>query len=93
MPKNKSPIKRLRRDEKRRLVNKSRISRIRTFVKNFEKALQKEEKEEKDVESLNSCLQKAQSELAKGVAKGIIHKNMAARKTHRLMLKFKKLAS
>ena len=90
MPQNKSPIKRLRRDEKRRLVNKSRISRIRTFVKNFEKALQKEEK---DVESLKSCFQKAQSELAKGVAKGIIHKNMAARKTHRLMLKFKKLAS
>ena len=90
MPQNKSPIKRLRRDEKKRLVNKSRISRIRTFVKNFEKAL---EKEEKDVESLRNCLQKAQSELAKGVAKGAVHKNMAARKTHRLMLKFKKLAS
>lgn len=71
--------KRIRRNARRADVNRTRLSRIRTFVKQAEAALAAGDK---DV--ARAALSRVQPELARGVAKGVVHKNMAARKLSRL---------
>lgn len=71
--------KRIRRNERRRVINHARVSRIRTFVKQVEAALAAGDKEQ-----AREALKRVQPELARGVAKGVLHKNMAARKLSRL---------
>ena len=71
--------KRIRRNANRATINHARISRIRTFVKQVESALAAGKKTE-----AAEALKMAQPELARGVARGIIHKNTASRKLSRL---------
>jgi small subunit ribosomal protein S20 len=71
--------KRIRRNDRRAEINGARISRIRTFVKQVEAALAAGDKDQ-----AQQALQRMQPELARGVAKGIVHKNTAARKLSRL---------
>ncbi len=71
--------KRIRRNANRATINHARISRIRSFVKQVELALAAGKKEE-----AAEALKKAQPELARGVARGVIHKNTASRKLSRL---------
>lgn len=71
--------KRIRRNERRAEVNGNRIGRIRTFVKKVEGALAAGNKDE-----AATALAAAQPELARGVAKGVLHKNTASRKFARL---------
>ena len=71
--------KRIRRNERRAEVNGNRIGRIRTFVKKVESAL-----EGGDKEAAAAALKAAQPELARGVARGVLHKNTASRKLSRL---------
>ncbi|TPE61833.1 30S ribosomal protein S20 [Sandaracinobacter neustonicus] len=71
--------KRIRRNERRAAVNKARLSRIRTQVKKVESAIAAGDKAAASV-----ALQAAQPELARGVAKGVLHKNTASRKLSRL---------
>jgi small subunit ribosomal protein S20 len=71
--------KRIRRNAARAEVNGARVSRIRTFVKKVESAL-----ESGDKSAAESALKAMQPELARGVAKGVVHKNTAARKFSRL---------
>jgi len=71
--------KRIRRNARRADVNGARVSRIRTFVKQVEAAL-----EAGDKEQAAAALRRVQPELARGVAKGVVHKNTAARKVSRL---------
>ncbi len=71
--------KRIRRNERRTVVNKTRVSRIRTMVKKVETALAAG-----DREAATTALSQVQPELARGVAKGVVHKNTAARKFSRL---------
>jgi small subunit ribosomal protein S20 len=71
--------KRIRRNDRRAVVNHNRISRIRTFVKKVESAIG-----EGDKAAATAALAAAQPELAKGVAKGVLHKNTVARKFSRL---------
>ncbi len=71
--------KRIRRNDRRATVNHNRISRIRTFVKKVEAALGAGDKT-----AATAALAAAQPELAKGVAKGVLHKNTVARKFSRL---------
>ncbi|ODP39483.1 30S ribosomal protein S20 [Sphingomonas turrisvirgatae] len=71
--------KRIRRNAVRAEVNGARVSRIRTFVKKVESAL-----ESGDKSAAESALKAMQPELARGVAKGVVHKNTAARKFSRL---------
>ena len=74
MANHKSAKKRIIRNEKKRLENKSRISRIRTFVKNCLKIISLKQ----DFEKVN-LLANVNSELAKGVKKGIVSKKKMAR--------------
>jgi small subunit ribosomal protein S20 len=71
--------KRIRRNERRRVVNHNRVSRIRTFVKGVEAAIGAGDKA-----AATAALAAAQPEMAKGVAKGVLHKNTVARKFSRL---------
>lgn len=71
--------KRIRRNARRNEINGNRVSRIRTFVKKVEAALAAGDKG-----AAADALKAAQPELARGVAKGVLHKNMAARKFSRL---------
>jgi small subunit ribosomal protein S20 len=71
--------KRIRRNANREVINQSRISRIRTFIKAVESAIESGKKKE-----AAEALKMAQPELARGVARGVFHKNTAARKISRL---------
>jgi small subunit ribosomal protein S20 len=71
--------KRIRRNERRAEVNGARVGRIRTFVKKVESALTSGDKA-----AAETALKAMQPELARGVAKGVVHKNTAARKFSRL---------
>jgi small subunit ribosomal protein S20 len=71
--------KRIRRNNKRAEINGARMSRIRTFVKKVETACTEGNKD-----AAAAALKDAQPELARGVARGVLHKNTAARKMSRL---------
>ncbi len=71
--------KRILRNQSRSLINGARISRIRSFVKRVETALA-----EGDRQAAETALRAAQPELARGVARGVIHKNTASRRMSRL---------
>lgn len=79
--------KRIRRNERRAEINGNRIGRIRTFVKKVEAAL-----EAGDKSAATTALAAAQPELQRGVAKGVLHKNTAARKFARLTKRLTALA-
>ena len=71
--------KRIRRNDRRAEINGNRLSRIRTFVKRVEAAL-----EGGDKTAAAEALKAAQPELARGVARGVVHRNTASRKLSRL---------
>ena len=71
--------KRIRRNDRRAEINTNRVGRIRTFVKKVESAL-----ESGDKDAAATALAAVQPELARGVAKGVLHKNTASRKLSRL---------
>ena len=79
--------KRARQNEKRAAVNKSRRSRIRTFLRKVEEAISNGDKG-----AACAALTAVQPELMRGVSKGIFHKNTAARKMSRLSARVKKIA-
>jgi small subunit ribosomal protein S20 len=71
--------KRIRRNANRAEINGARVGRIRTFVKAVESALEAGNKK-----AAAEALKAAQPEMARGVARGVIHKNTASRKFSRL---------
>lgn len=71
--------KRIRRNTRRTEINGARVSRIRTFIKQAEGALDGGDKAQ-----ATEALKRVQPELARGVAKGVFHKNTASRKLSRL---------
>jgi len=80
--------KRARQAERRQDVNKARRSRIRTFLRKVEEAIASG-----DHETAAAALRAAQPEMARGVAKGVVHKNTLARKMSRLSARVKSLAA
>lgn len=71
--------KRIRRNDRRAEFNKARVSRIRTFVKKVESAIEAGVKAD-----AAAALVAAQPELQRGVSKGVLHRNTVARKISRL---------
>ena len=80
--------KRARQAERRTTVNKARRSRIRTFLRKVEEALGTGDKA-----AATTALRDAQPELMRGVTKGVMHKNTAARKMSRLSARVKALGA
>jgi len=79
-----SAKKRIRNTLRKTDINKSRKSRIKTFVRKVEDAI-----ELKDAKSAMDSLKAAQPEIMRGVTKGIFHKNTASRKISRLSSRVK----
>ncbi len=80
--------KRARQSDARYAVNKARRSRIRTFVRKVEEALASG-----DAGAAAEALKNAQPELARGVTKGVLHKNTVSRKISRLASRVKALSA
>jgi small subunit ribosomal protein S20 len=76
--------KRARQSERRYAVNKARRSRIRTYLRKVEEAIASGDKD-----AAAAALKAAQPELMRGVTKGVVHKNTAARKMSRLSSRVK----
>lgn len=87
MPNHKSAEKRVRQNEKRRAVNRSNKSNLRTQIKKLRSALTASDKNLSQ-ELLNPTV----SSIDKAVNKGILHKNTAARYKSRLTAHVGKLA-
>ena len=87
MANHKSAKKRIRRNQARAEINKSRISRIRTFIKKVELAILTG-----DVTAAKHALKEAQPEIMRGVSKGVLHRNTASRKLSRLSASVKKIS-
>lgn len=78
--------KRARQNARRYAINKARRSRIRTYLRRVEEAIASG-----DREAAEAALRAAQPELMRGVTKGVLHKNTAARKMSRLSARVKAL--
>ena len=79
--------KRIRRNDRRAAINKSRVSRIRTFIRKVEDAIKAGDKT-----VAAEALKSAQPEIMRGVTKGVLHKKTASRKVSRLSQSVKALA-
>lgn len=86
MPDHASARKRVRRNARRAEINGARVSRIRTFIKKVEEAITAG-----DQKAAQTALQATQSEMYRGVAKGVMKKNTVARKMSRLSSRIKAL--
>ena len=79
--------KRIRRNERRAVINKSRVSRMRTFIRKVEDAISAGDKP-----AAADALKAAQPEIMRSVTKGVIHKKTASRKVSRLAAAVKAIA-
>jgi len=84
VPNIKSAVKRVELAKTRTIKNAAAKSTLRTTLRRFEEALNTNE------ENASSALKKATRALDKASSKGLVHKNMAARKKSRLTKKFAK---
>jgi small subunit ribosomal protein S20 len=80
--------KRARQSQARYAVNKMRRSRIRTFLRKVEEAIASGNNA-----AAQAALREAQPELMRGVSKGVVKKNTAARKMSRLASRVKATAA
>ncbi len=74
-----SARKRIRQAEKRRLLNRYHISRMKTAIKRIREAVKKG-----DIETAEKLLPVAQKLAYRAAAKGAIHKNEASRRVSRV---------
>jgi small subunit ribosomal protein S20 len=86
MANHKSAKTRIRRNERRAVINGDRMSRIRTFLKKVITAI-----DSGDAPAADAALREAQPELYRGVSKGVLNKKTVARKMSRLSAKIKAL--
>ncbi len=82
-----SAKKRIRQTERRTIINRNRLSRIRTFVKKVESALAAGDKT-----AASEAFRAAQPEMQRGVTKGVLAKNTVARKLSRLNARIRALS-
>lgn len=78
--------KRVRQDIKKRLINKSNFSMVRTYIKKFLKLI-----DIKDFKLASKDYPSLVSKIDKSVCKGIFHKNKASRLKSRLNIKLKSI--
>jgi small subunit ribosomal protein S20 len=88
MANNPGAKKAIRKIERRTEVNRSRRSRVRTFLRKFDEAI-----EAGDAAAAQAAFTVAQSELMRAVTKGVVHRNTGSRKVSRLHRRLKGLAS
>ncbi|GBC82089.1 30S ribosomal protein S20 [bacterium HR10] len=79
MPRTKSAKKQLRKNLKRREINRRNLSRLRTYIKKLRRAI-----EAGDAQLARELLPQTVSIIDKSIQKGVIHRNAAARYKSRL---------
>lgn len=88
MAHHKSAQKRIRQTATRTQVNSARVSRIRSFIKKVETAINGG-----DQAAAREALRVAQPEMMRGVSKGVLKQNTASRKISRLAARVKAMAA
>ena len=83
-----SAVKRTRRNARRAVINKSRVSRLKNSLVKVEQAIAAGDRA-KAMEAFKA----AQPDIHRSVAKGVLHKNTAARQLSRLNARVKAMAS
>lgn len=87
MANTRSAKKMVRKIATRTAVNTARRSRMRTYVRRVEEAI-----EAGDKEAAQTAFKEAQPEIMRAAGKGLIHKNTSARKVSRLSKRIKALS-
>ena len=87
MAHHKSAKKAIRQTERRTVINRARLSRVRNFIKKVETAI-----ESGDKKVAADALKAAQPEMHRGVRTGVLHRNTVSRKLSRLSARIKSLA-
>ncbi len=88
MPNHKSAEKRVRQSEKRRNINRSHKTKVRTYLKKLRAAL-----DSGNSEDVQKVLPDTISVIDKSVQKGVLHKNAAARYKSRLTVRANQAAA
>jgi small subunit ribosomal protein S20 len=88
MPNHKSSEKRVRQSERRRQINRSNRTRVRTAVKKLRTALASGKGQD-----LKALLPETISTIDRAVQKGVMHKNAAARYKSRLTTRANEIAA
>ena len=83
-----SAKKMTRKIAKRTEINRSRRSRMRTFIRKVEEAIATG-----DAATAQATLKAAQPEIMRAAQKGIVHKNTASRKVSRLASRIRTLGA
>ena len=83
-----SARKRIRQTEKRTARNRARRSRMRTFLRHVEQAIASGNQTQ-----AQDALKAAQPELQRAATKGVVHRNLVARKLSRLSARIKALGA
>ena len=87
MANTRSAKKMVRKIETRTAVNTARRSRMRTFIRKVEEAI-----ESGDQSAASEALKTAQPEIMRASQKGVLHKNTSSRKISRLSARVKAMA-
>lgn len=87
MAHHRSAKKRIRQTVKRTAINRARTSRIKTFIKKVERAV-----DSGNHAAAAAALQAAEPEIRRGVGKGVLKLNTASRRISRLSKKVNRLA-
>lgn len=88
MPNHKSAEKRVRQSEKRRAINRSHRTKVRTYIKKLRAALDSGKSED-----VQKALPETISVIDKAIQKGVLHKNAASRYKSRLTVRANQAAS
>lgn len=83
-----SAKKAVRKIARRTEVNAARRSRVRTYVRKVEEAI-----ESGDQTAAKDALSKAEPELMRAVSKGLVHRNTGSRKISRLSRRVKAMSA
>ncbi len=87
MKRSKSALKRIRQNERRRVVNRANISKYKTTIKKLEELI-----EQKNIEAARTMLPTVVASLDEAVTKKVLSKNSASRKKSSLARRVKALA-
>jgi len=87
MANTRSAKKMIRKIERRTAINRTRISRVRSFVRKVEEAIKAGDKS-----AALAALKAAEPEIMRGATHNIIHKNAASRKVSRLTRRVQAMA-
>ncbi len=88
MAQHKSALKRIRRNRRRASVNRARTSLVRSSLRSIEAAIASG-----DSAAARAALKAAQPEVMRGVSRGVLHRNTAARRLSRLLARIKGMPS